>query len=391
VQPATGHKRQPSDASAASSEDEKVPPLAAAALESVAERTEVPADVNHNDDDRSSGKLSDEGLGTSEFDEEVVVEEEKKLPEVSDAGQGEALVEKAPVSAEPSEAGSGEGAAPVTRPPEARPDPMEDEEESVTVSQETGEEEREPKEGEGEEMETGEVKDASGPLPAAGTSESAEKPDQPVAAAAAAALQEDGKTPAEETLLQEAAEDTKPHGDGGEAHEQENQEPKRESSGIDANANAVTAEAKTSADEVSVEAPQGTQTKEENQPAAEESKSQIDGDAKTTSNGAEPPHASTPVAADQDGEERTAATNEEGGGEGASQDTVSVLDSPSIRTDAGKDSDSGSSSATDGSSMDINLSFSSFLSKSKEGGSMSIQVNPGPRRSTTPPPQAAVC
>ncbi|KAG7260885.1 hypothetical protein CRUP_018922 [Coryphaenoides rupestris] len=72
--PATGRKRQPSDASAASSEDEKVPPPAASVLESVAERTEVPADVNH-DDDRSSGKLSDEGLGTSEFDKEVEAKE----------------------------------------------------------------------------------------------------------------------------------------------------------------------------------------------------------------------------------------------------------------------------------------------------------------------------
>jgi len=88
--------------------------------------------------------------------------------------------------------------------------------------------------------------------------ESAEKPDQP----AAAALQEDGKTPAEKTLLQEAAEDTKPHGDSGEAHKQEDKEPKRESSGIDANVNGVAAEAKPSTDEVPVEAPQGTQTKE---------------------------------------------------------------------------------------------------------------------------------
>jgi len=48
------------------------------------------------------------------------MEEEKKLPEVSDAGQGEALVEKVPVPAEPSEAGSGESAVLVTQPPEAR-------------------------------------------------------------------------------------------------------------------------------------------------------------------------------------------------------------------------------------------------------------------------------
>lgn len=40
-----------------------------------------------------------------------------------------------------------------------------------------------------------------------------------------------------------------------------------------------------------------------------------------------------------------------------------------------RDSDSGSRSATDNSSVDLNLSISSFLSKTKETGSGSIQVN----------------
>lgn len=40
-----------------------------------------------------------------------------------------------------------------------------------------------------------------------------------------------------------------------------------------------------------------------------------------------------------------------------------------------RDSDSGSRSATDNSSVDLNLSISSFLSKTKETGSVSIQVN----------------
>jgi len=40
--------------------------------------------------------------------------------EQKDAGQGEAFVEKVPVSAEPSEAGSGEGAVPVTEEVPAR-------------------------------------------------------------------------------------------------------------------------------------------------------------------------------------------------------------------------------------------------------------------------------
>uniref|UniRef100_A0A8C6WQL7 non-specific serine/threonine protein kinase n=1 Tax=Neogobius melanostomus TaxID=47308 RepID=A0A8C6WQL7_9GOBI len=72
--PVPGHKRAPSDASVASSEDEKVTP-AASALESVVENKESePAE------DRASDKLSDEGLGTSEVDKT----EEEKLNDVSD-------------------------------------------------------------------------------------------------------------------------------------------------------------------------------------------------------------------------------------------------------------------------------------------------------------------
>lgn len=44
------------------------------------------------------------------------------------------------------------------------------------------------------------------------------------------------------------------------------------------------------------------------------------------------------------------------------------------KDDKEKDSDSGSSSAADNSSVDLNLSISSFLSKTKEPGSVSIQV-----------------
>ncbi|CAL8255713.1 unnamed protein product [Lota lota] len=377
-----GHKRQPSDASAASSEDEKVPPPAASALESVAERAEAPPSVAA-DDDGNSGKLSDEGLGTSEFDK---AEEEEILPEASDASRGDDSVQKVPVSTELPEAGSGQGT--VTKPQQS-PDTTK-EEELVTVSQETGEEEREPQEKEaegesarepnGEKMETREVKNReevpnAGSLPAVIT-DSAEKPEQP-----ALVLEEENKSPAEETLLQEAAEDTEPHR-ADEGDKQENEEPNRESSVINENGNGATADAKLSTDKVlPIEAPEETQTKEENEP--EESKSQIDEEAKSTSNGPEPSCASMPVPADQDGEGTTASTNEEErGGEGVisvpdseaeSESKRSEQGSPSIRMDVGKDSDSGSSSAADSSSMDINLSISSFLSKSKEGGSISIQ------------------
>ncbi|KAJ3609879.1 hypothetical protein NHX12_021973 [Muraenolepis orangiensis] len=354
-QRATGHKRQPSDASVASSEDEKVPPPATSPLESVAERTESPSSV--------AEKLSDEGLGTSE------VEEQNMLSGMADAGQGEdllAVVAPVPGLVEPSEAGTVEGVT-ATRPPSPP-----DEEETVTVSQETGEEEREEKESEPAPepsgQETGEVIEPNAGPPPAGNTEAAENTDRP-----APVPEEENKVPAKET-----AEDTEP---------QQHEEPNGESSGIDANG--VTDEVLS--EEIPVQASQETDTKEDNEePEAGEFKSQMDEEqeAKTTSNGPEPSHASTLVPADRDGEERTAVTKEEGGGEqgggggdGAFQDAVSVQDreTESKRSERGSPStdtggkDSGSSSVADSSSVDINLSISSFLSKSKEGGSISVQ------------------
>jgi len=52
--------------------------------------------------------------------EEEACEKFKLISEQKDASQGEAPIEKVPVSVEPSEAGSGEGAVAVTQPPEAR-------------------------------------------------------------------------------------------------------------------------------------------------------------------------------------------------------------------------------------------------------------------------------
>lgn len=84
----------------------------------------------------------------------------------------------------------------------------------------------------------------------------------------------------------------------------------------------------------------------------------------------------------KDNEEEAARADEN-----TSQDAVSVPESETdsesklehgspavIKPDAEKDSDSGSSSAADNSSLDLNLSISSFLSKSKDGGSVSMQV-----------------
>uniref|UniRef100_A0A8C5BXR1 non-specific serine/threonine protein kinase n=1 Tax=Gadus morhua TaxID=8049 RepID=A0A8C5BXR1_GADMO len=178
--------------------------------------------------------------------------------------------------------------------------------------------------------------------------QSAGKPEQP-----ALVLEEENKSPAEEVLRQEAEEERKPHR-ADEGDKQENEEPNRESSVIGEDGNGAAAEAKLSTDEVvSVEAAEETQTKEENAPEAEESKSQINEEAKSTPNGPEPSYASMPVPAVL-----------ERGGEGVVSVPESEAESDSKRSD---------SSAADSSSMDINLSISSFLSKSKEGGSISIQ------------------
>uniref|UniRef100_A0A3P9DQD6 non-specific serine/threonine protein kinase n=1 Tax=Maylandia zebra TaxID=106582 RepID=A0A3P9DQD6_9CICH len=98
-------------------------------------------------------------------------------------------------------------------------------------------------------------------------------------------------------------------------------------------------------------------------------------------------HDSTePKPEESQGEETSAEQKATHADESTSQDAVSVQESETdseakmeqgspavIRPDVEKDSDSGSSSAADSNSLDLNLSISSFLSKSKEGGSVSLQ------------------
>ncbi|CAL9687577.1 unnamed protein product [Knipowitschia caucasica] len=87
-----GHKRAPSDASVASSEDEKATPTASV-LESVVENKEA-----EPPEDLTSDKLSDEGLGTSEVDKT----EEEKLNDVSELANED--LTPAPVEEVPQEA-----------------------------------------------------------------------------------------------------------------------------------------------------------------------------------------------------------------------------------------------------------------------------------------------
>ncbi|XP_076600118.1 STE20-like serine/threonine-protein kinase isoform X1 [Chaetodon auriga] len=407
---APGHKRAPSDASVASSEDDKVPPTPST-LESVTEKTEV----NHAED-RTSDKLSDEGLGTSEVDKT----EEEKLNEVSDASNedlGPGLIEptKDVISQDPTEPKPDGGqdkeipAEPVLSQPEEPVDKV-DTQELETDGQETEEEQKETQEvkpedeppqvieeergHEAEEVKEEEEKEA-------GTEESRESQEQPedapeepesIPREVAQVEEEEGKEPDEEMLQHEAADDT----DNGTDVNTEN----IESNVMDTNINGSVTDSpaeilleKEAIESQPEEKPEDEAPEEagppeqDNQPreevevkeqAPDESTNGVSDEAKDTSEEQVVPCKDAPVKED---EEKTTQADES-----TSQDAVSVLESETdseskiehgspavIKPDVEKDSDSGSSSAADSNSLDLNLSISSFLSKSKEGGSVSMQ------------------
>uniref|UniRef100_UPI003AABE6B2 STE20-like serine/threonine-protein kinase isoform X3 n=1 Tax=Centroberyx gerrardi TaxID=166262 RepID=UPI003AABE6B2 len=425
-----GHKRAPSDASVASSEDDKVPP-AASTLESVTEKTEVePAE------DRTSDKLSDEGLGTSEVDKA----EEEKLNEVSDASNEDlatGLIEPpkdfiSEDSTEPKpEDGQAEeiSAGPVVSQPEDSLDTV-DAQEPAAVSQETEEEQRETqekktedeppqviagetepvREGEEEEKEAG-TEECDATLQPAESAESGEQPErvpeEPDSISGdVAQAEEESKGPAEMPPL-EVTEDREPHTDDGtDINTKTETKSNPESNIMDTNINGVTdsstevlVEKETiesepsgtteekpedNAPEETEQAAQEKQAKEEVQleeQSGTESTNGVHEEAKDTSEDLEAVALSKAV---PHKEEEEQATHEE---ESSSQDAVSVPESETesetkteqgspamrVKPDLEKDSDSGSSSAADSNSLDLNLSISSFLSKSKEGGSVSVQ------------------
>ncbi|KAI9535486.1 hypothetical protein NQZ68_003040, partial [Dissostichus eleginoides] len=407
---APGHKRAPSDASVASSEDDKVP-ATPSALESVSEITATA--------DQTSDKLSDEGLGTSEVDKT----EEEKLNEVSDAGNEDlasGLIEppKDLISQDPAELKPEEGQAeeipaePVVSQPEKAvvEEPVAgDTQEHITDGQETEEEQKETQEEktedgptpviekqEPEEVKAEEEKDAS-------TEESRELQEKPEEtpeekesiSGEEAKAEEESKEPDEETpqhkVLEDITEDTANGTDV--TIDTEN----IESNVVDATVNGDT-DTK-SVDECSAEVllekevvesqpeekheeaeqpEQENQTKEEDleEKTPTESTNGVSDGAKDTSEDSK--QVATPKDLKEDEEKAPPAD------ESASQDTVSVQESETdseskmehgspaaIKSDLEKDSDSGSSSAADSSSLDLNLSISSFLSKSKDGGSES--------------------
>uniref|UniRef100_A0A673BCV4 non-specific serine/threonine protein kinase n=1 Tax=Sphaeramia orbicularis TaxID=375764 RepID=A0A673BCV4_9TELE len=386
-----GHKRAPSDASVASSEDDKVLP-AVAALESVAEKKEVePAE------DRTSDKLSDEGLGTSEVDKT----EEEKLNEVSDVSNedlatgpvepAKELVCKEPTEPKPEDGQGMEISSELT---ESQPEEAlatVETQESVTTGQKTEEEEDETKKETAEHeppQVTEDVREAEDErkeeekAPAAEETETTgqfiesresqeqppEIPVEPEVLSGQVEQKEEIKQPDEEHPQQRLTDDTEL--DTGNLTN--NEEPDLELSQIVTSDSVVTedADTKLNVDESSA----GVLVDEESQKSTPieitedetEAKAPEEAEQSEENQAEEVVEDSEPVEPPKDvpltGEEEKIISVDESN----SQDAVSV---PEME----KDSDSGSSSAADTNSLDLNLSISSFLSKSKEGGSVSVQ------------------
>ncbi|XP_053188441.1 STE20-like serine/threonine-protein kinase isoform X2 [Scomber japonicus] len=413
---APGHKRAPSDGSVASSEDDKVPPTPST-LESVTEKAE--AEVA---EDRTSDKLSDEGLGTSEVDKT----EEEKLNEVSDASNEDlasGLIEptKNIISQDSTETKPEDGQAeeipaePVLSQPE---EPVTDGQQTVEELTETQEKtkdespqvlevEKEPEEvTEEEEKETGtEESESNQQLTESRESEekledTPEKPESISEVVKAGEKEEEDKD-----TISDMANGTDVDMD------KDNIESSPESNVLDTNLDGDT-ETKSSVDDSSAEVlvekevaesqPGGAteekpdekvpeeaeQPEQENEAreieleeqAPSESTNGVSDEAKDTSEDSEQVLPSKDVPVKEDEEKTTSAD------ESTSQNSVCVPESETdsetkteqgspavIKPDVEKDSDSGSSSAADSNSLDLNLSISSFLSKSKEGGSISLQ------------------
>ncbi|XP_046885704.1 STE20-like serine/threonine-protein kinase isoform X3 [Hypomesus transpacificus] len=405
-----GHKRAPSDTSMASSEEEKVPQTPST-LEPVTEKTEPEAPEH-------STKLPDEGDRTEKLNQAS----EEASPGDTAAGKEEhkdSLTEEATElhpkeseSAEEEEAmESPEG--PVTSQPEAPPDTS-DKPAPVVVSEETGEEEREGQkenddsneplqatavgiEGEGKEDEKDEMEKEQ-------TTEDvetvAETGDQPEGAseellsteASAKPDQEKGDATTEDmSSVDMAEEEGKPDPNRPadiEAEENENSDEKpcrnvepESKVAVEEEPAKETGENHTEdLEEVESTLPEEPAKEVENQ---QEEQLKVAGEAESINGPSEEAKVGVePDAAPE--EEKKKVTGEE---EPIVQDAVSVPESETesdtkmaqgspvvkTRSDVEKDSDSGSSSAADSNSMDLNLSISSFLSKSKEGGSVSLK------------------
>ncbi|XP_035982254.1 STE20-like serine/threonine-protein kinase isoform X3 [Fundulus heteroclitus] len=400
-----GHKRAPSDVSMASSEEDKVPPTPST-LESVTEKTEAePAD------DRTSDKLSDEGLGTSEVDKM----EEEKLNDVSASNEDLApgLMEaskdltsqdsaQAKVDGNQTEEISGETS--VSRPEEPVDSPTSASEvEATEIPKETEkmgiEEETTPEIKDEKKMDQDKQKaDEDGAADSVESQETTEgtAAQRETKSEVAEGEEEESKDLNEEITEQKVTEDGIKNNNN-ETVEKVDAD-NFPSDLVDTNINGDI-DGKSSVEESSAKAAVGDkptenqseeaeQPKQENQSRAEDElqeqaqrePDQVSHDVKVTSG------VSDRRISCQDGSRKEDGEKVAHGDKISSQDGISVQESETdsestmehgspavMKADLEKDSDSGSSSAADSSSLDLNLSISSFLSRSKDGGSISMQ------------------
>ncbi|KAM6997975.1 STE20-like serine/threonine-protein kinase isoform 2-T2 [Tautogolabrus adspersus] len=417
---APGHKRAPSDASVASSEDDKVPPTPST-LEPVTEKTEtVPAE------DQTSDKLSDEILGTCEVDKP----KEEKLNEVSNADNADLvsglteptmdLISQAPTEPKPEDGKNEEiPAEPAASLPEENgkttpeliPDGQETEEEQKEIPEEKPENEPSQiieEKGEEKGMEEREEKEK-----AEGTEDFKESQEQPEdkqeepesISGEVEQPEEESREPEKEIPQKKVADDRIE--DTANGPDVNTDTENIGSNVVDININGET-DTKSSVDDTPAEvllekeatqsqpeekpedeAPEGEKQPDQDNHPSEENKPEeqtpteltngVSDEAKETSEDSEQVVPCKDVHM-KEGEEKATPADEN-----TSQDAVSVQESETdseckmepgspavIKSDVEKDSDSGSSSAADSSSLDLNLSISSFLSKSKEG-SVSMQ------------------
>lgn len=407
--------------SVASSEDDKVPPTVSA-LESVIEK---PAE------DQISDKIPDEGIKTNEPDKA----EEKKVSEVSDANnedlvptsiENKDLTPQEPTEHKQEDIPAEEILVPA-EPVATQPDVSENTPDAkipVSDSQETEEqnEKQEEKkdndlnqvtEEEEEQMEV--EKEEQGEASTEKSSDVEEQPkdapEEPAAISVESAQDEkDSKEPEEEVPQLEATEDkvedTTDSIDGNENTEKIEPELLETTTNGDTDVKlsvdespvvVVTEEEEDKSIESHLEEKneggaleETVQPEQDNQqgqdvgveePVPADSTNGVSDEVKDTPEDIEPV-VPCKEASVKDNEEEASRADEN-----TSQDAVSVLESETdleskmehgspavLKLDVEKDSDSGSSSAADNSSLDLNLSISSFLSKSKEGGSVSIQV-----------------
>ncbi|XP_064173231.1 STE20-like serine/threonine-protein kinase isoform X2 [Anguilla rostrata] len=340
-----GHKRAPSDGSVGSSEDEKLS-QSASILESVSEKAEP---------DVSSDRLSDEGIGASE-------------PE---HGESDAGNEAAGEGAEPAGEGAepaGEGAEPDAGPApgpsdraeaqaapegvgeeEKKSEPQEERTPEVPAEEGRGAPAQEGAEGEGEEPSALGAKGSPAKGATEGPSTTPSQEDQEEASKEKG--EEEQKPSEEEVSVREAApaEGGAEAPGGGAKAAEEAAPPPSEPPGLAQVTITVTEPEKSPEEATPAPTPAGEKVPEEEAENAEVKEEVKEEEEKAKETEAVKVEKVAWVVE----EERAAPVEKE--------------------KEKEKDSDSGSSSTTENNNADTNLSISSFLSKNKETGSVSIQ------------------